>query len=157
MDAGSEFGITPFGTETQRVLRLEKMHIIPNQDTDMVTNPLDAGMRWVVRMDKDDFIGRGGLAAAMDRPARSRLVGFVMSDDTVPHDGDAVVADMAPVGRVTSSRLSPTMGRGFGFCWVPAGVAEQGTTIHIRTDGVVSPAEVRTEPFYDPEGRRLRE
>ena len=157
MDAGGEFGISPFGTETQRVLRLEKMHIIPNQDTDMVTNPLDAGMKWVVRMDKDDFIGRGGLAAAMDRPARSLLVGFVMNDDTVPHDGDAVVSDMAPVGRVTSSRLSPTMGRGFGYCWVPAGLAEQGTTIHIRTGGVVSPAEVRTEPFYDPEGKRLRE
>ena len=157
MDAGSEFGIAPFGTETQRVLRLEKMHIIPNQDTDMVTNPLDAGMKWVVRMDKDDFIGRGGLAAAMDRPARSLLVGFVMSNGTVPHDGDAIVSDMAPVGRVTSSRLSPTMGKGFGFCWVPADLAEQGTTIHIRTDGVVSPAEVRTEPFYDPDGKRLRE
>ena len=157
MEAGSEFGIAPFGTETQRVLRLEKMHIIPNQDTDMVSNPLDAGMKWVVRMDKDDFIGRGGLAAAMDRPARSLLVGFVMNDGTVPHDGDAVVSDMAPVGRVTSSRLSPTMGKGFGYCWVPADLAKQGTTIHIRTDGVVSPAEVRTEPFYDPEGKRLRE
>ena len=157
MDAGSEFGISPFGTETQRVLRLEKMHIIPNQDTDMVSNPLDAGMKWVVRMDKDDFIGRGGLAAAMDRPARSLLVGFLMNDGTVPHDGDAVVSDMAPVGRVTSSRMSPTMGKGFGYCWVPADLAKQGTTIHIRTDGVVSPAEVRTEPFYDPEGKRLRE
>ena len=156
MEAGSEFGISPFGTETQRVLRLEKMHIIPNQDTDMVTNPLDAGMKWVVRMDKDDFIGRGGLAAAMDRPSRSLLVGFVMQNGTVPHDGDAVVSDMAPVGRVTSSRLSPTMGKGFGYCWVPADMAEQGTTIHIRTDGVISPAEVRTEPFYDPEGKRLR-
>ena len=156
MDAGSEFGIAPFGTETQRVLRLEKMHIIPNQDTDMVSNPLDAGMKWVVRMDKDDFIGRGGLAAAMDRPARSLLVGFVMNNGAVPHDGDAVVVDMAPVGRVTSSRLSPTMGKGFGYCWVPADLAVQGTTIHIRTDGVVSPAEVRTEPFYDPEGKRLR-
>ena len=157
MDAGSEFGISPFGTETQRVLRLEKMHIIPNQDTDMVSNPIDAGMKWVVRMDKDDFIGRGGLAAAMERPAKSLLVGFVMQNGAVPHDGDAVVADMAPVGRVTSSRLSPTMGKGFGYCWVPADLAEQGTTIHIRTDGVTSPAEVRTEPFYDPEGKRLRE
>ena len=156
MEAGSEFGISPFGTETQRVLRLEKMHIIPNQDTDMVSNPLDAGMKWVVRMDKDDFIGRGGLAAAMERPAKSLLVGFVMQNGAVPHDGDAVVADMAPVGRVTSSRLSPTMGKGFGYCWVPADLAERGTTIHIRTDGVVSPAEVRTEPFYDPEGKRLR-
>ena len=49
------------------------------------------------------------------------------------------------------------MGKGFGLCWVPAEMAEQGTTIYIRTDGAVSPAEVRTEPFYDPEGKRLRE
>ncbi len=157
MDAGEEFGIAPFGTETQRILRLEKMHIIPSQDTDMVSNPLDSGMEWVVKMDKDDFIGRGGLAAAAERPVRSRLVGFVMKNGAVPHDGDAVVDGQTPIGRVTSSRLSPTMGRGFGLCWAPPELAEQGRTIHIRTDGIVSPAEVRAEPFYDPEGKRLRE
>ena len=52
MDAGKDYGIAPFGTETQRILRLEKIHIIPNQDTDMVSNPIDSGMEWVVKFEK---------------------------------------------------------------------------------------------------------
>ena len=157
MDAGEEFGIAPFGTETQRILRLEKKHIIPNQDTDMVSSPLDSDMEWVVKFEKEDFIGRGGLIAARDRPPRMKLVGFVMRNGVVPHDGDAVVSGSAPIGRVTSSRLSPTSGKGFGLCWVPAELAQDGSLIHIRTDGQTSPAEVRLDPLYDPEGERLRQ
>jgi sarcosine oxidase subunit alpha len=156
MDAGKEFGIAPFGTETQRILRLEKKHIIANQDTDLLSNPLDSDMSWVVRFDKDDFIGRGGLVAAREQPQRSKLVGFVMRNGAVPHDGDAVVSGFVPVGRVTSSRLSPTMGKGFGFAWVPMELAEEGKTIHIRVDGRTYPAGVTMEPFYDPDGKRLR-
>jgi glycine cleavage system aminomethyltransferase T len=111
----------------------------------------------VVRFQKDDFIGRGGLVAARDQPQRSKLVGFVMKNGAVPHDGDAVVSGFVPVGRVTSSRLSPTMGKGFGFAWVPMELAEEGKIIHIRVDGRTYPAGVTMEPFYDPEGRRLRE
>ena len=58
MDAGREFGVSPFGVEAQRILRLEKGHVIVNQDTDAVSNPLESGLDWAVRFDKDDFIGR---------------------------------------------------------------------------------------------------
>ena len=59
LEAGREFGIAPFGVEAQRILRLEKKHIIPSQDTDLVSTPLDSDAEWVVRFDKPDFIGRG--------------------------------------------------------------------------------------------------
>ena len=157
MDAGEEFGISPFGTEAQRILRLEKLHIIPNHDTDMVSNPLNSDMEWVVRFDKEDFIGRGTLAMAKERGLRNKLVGFVMRDGRVPDDGDPVVAGFAPVGRVTSSRLSPTLGKGFGFAWVPIELAEEGKVINIRVDGSIVPADVTLEPVYDPKGLRLRE
>ena len=104
MDAGEEFGILPFGLEAQRILRLEKKHIIVGQDTDAVSNPLDSDMGWVVRFDKDDFIGRGGLLAARERGPRNLLVGFIMRDGRVPEDGDPVVVDGAPVGRVTAGK-----------------------------------------------------
>ena len=157
MDAGQEFGISPFGTEAQRILRLEKKHIIAQQDTDIVSNPLDSDMEWVVRFDKEDFIGRGGLVQARERGARNKLVGFVMREDPVPADGDPVVIGPAPIGHVTSSRLSPTRGRGIGLAWVPVGLAEDGGEIWIRVDGRVVPAVVTGEPFYDPEGKRLRQ
>ena len=126
MDAGEEYGVSPFGVEAQRILRLEKKHIIVGQDTDAVSNPLEGDMGWAVRFDKEDFIGRGGLAAVRDRGMRDKLVGFVMRRDQVPPDGAAVVAGRVPIGRVTSSRLSPTLGKGFGLAWVPVELAGGG-------------------------------
>ena len=157
MEAGQEFGIAPFGLEAQRILRLEKRHLIVNQDTDAVSNPLESDMGWVVRFDKEDFIGRGGLVGIRERGLRNKLVGFVMRDGRVPEDGAPVVVDRAPVGRVTSSRLSPTMGKGFGLAWVPVDLAEEGREIRIQVDGKAMPANVTLQPVYDPEGKRLRE
>lgn len=157
MEAGREFGIAAFGLEAQRILRLEKKHVIVGQDTDAVSNPLESGMDWVVRFDKDDFVGRGGLALARDRGVRDKLVGFTMRGDRIPKDGNPVLIDGEPVGRVTSARLSPTFGRGFGLAWVPVDAAEDGKEIRIRIDGRDQPANVTLEAFYDPEGKRLRE
>ena len=157
MEAGAEFGIKPFGTEAQRILRLEKMHIISNHDTDILSNPIDADMEWVVKLEKQDFIGRGALVVATENPGRTRLVGFVMQNGVVPHDGSPVVAGFAPIGKVTSSRLSPTIGKGFGLAWVPVDLAEEGKSIQILVDGKTHDADVTLEPVYDPDGTKLRE
>ncbi|MCZ6539211.1 MAG: (2Fe-2S)-binding protein, partial [Chloroflexi bacterium] len=157
MGAGAEFDIAPFGLEAQRVLRLEKGHIIVSQDTDAATDPLDAGMRWAVRFDKPDFIGRAGLVANRQRPTEEKLVGFVMHDRFVPDDGQPLVENGAPVGRVTSSRLSPTLNKGFGLAWVPERLASEGMEIFIRSGMTDSPAVVTLKPVYDPDGLRLRE
>ena len=157
MEAGREFGIAPFGLEAQRILRLEKGHVIVGQDTDAVSNPLESGMEWTVRFDKPDFIGRSGLETVRERGDRNRLVGFLADDATVPEDGDPVVMDGRPVGRVTSARLSPTAGRGFGLMWVPVEIAEDGSRVHVRVDDRDLPVSVRLGPVYDPEGTRLRE
>ncbi len=156
MDAGSEFEIAPFGLEAQRVLRLEKKHVIVGQDTDAVSNPLEGDMEWTVRFDKEDFIGRAGLIAVRDRGLRNKLVGFVMQNGLVPDDGVPVVAGGAPVGRVTSARRSPTTGKGFGLAWVTVDLAEEGRQIRVLIDQNPSPAQVTLQPFYDPDGKRLR-
>ena len=157
IDAGNEFGIAPFGLEAQRVLRLEKKHIIVGQDTDALSNPLESDMEWVVRFDKEDFIGRGGLRAISERGLRNKLVGFVMRDGLVPDDGAPVVAGRTPLGRVTSARRSPTTSKGFGLAWVPVEMAEEGSQISILVNGKSEPAQVTLRPFYDPDGERLRE
>ena len=158
LTAGAEHDIRPFGVEAQRILRLEKMHIIPSQDTDLLTTPFDVGADWVVKFDKGDFVGAGGLRLAKERGDRDKLVGFVMCDGVVPHDGDSVVdEENRPIGRITSSRLSPTMGKGFGYARVPAGLARESEVIRIWTEGNPHDATVTLRPFYDPEGKRLRE
>ena len=157
LDAGREYDIMPFGVEAQRVLRLEKKHIIPGQDTDVVSNPIEADLSWAVRFDKEDFIGRHALKAIQDRGIRNKLVGFVMENDDLPQDGVPVIKAGLPVGKVTSSRRSPNSQKGFGLAWVPVELAEEGTSLDIQVNGRTSPATVRDAPVYDPEGERLRE
>ena len=157
LEAGREFGISPFGVEAQRVLRLEKKHLIPGHDTDVMSNPLEADMEWAVKFEKDDFIGREALKQVSERGYRSRMVGFVMENGAVPEDGAPVLEHGWPVGKVTSSRFSPSIGKGFGLAWVPDRLAGDGQLIDIWASGGVAPARVRHAPVYDPDGIHLRE
>ena len=156
MEAGREFGISPFGLEAQRVLRLEKGHVIVGQDTDAISTPMDVGSDWAVRFDKPDFIGRGGLAVASDRGLQQRLVGFVLSVAAAPEDGTPVVSGGRPIGRVTSARISPTLGAGFGLAYVPPSLAVEGASIEVLIAGRPVAGTVTLQPVYDPEGHRLR-
>ena len=84
-----------------------------------MSNPIEADMAWAVRFEKEDFIGRSALVDVRDRGLRDKLVGFVMENGAVPQDGTPVLQDGMPVGKVTSARFSPSVGRGFGLAWVP--------------------------------------
>jgi len=157
LDAGQEFGIRPFGVEAQRLLRLEKRHVIVGVDTDALTNPYEADMGWAVKLDKDNFVGKALLAHARKDQSRERLVGFVLQAPGLPRDGAAIVVDGQPAGRVTSSRYSPAKKAGIGLAWVKTSKAQEGTSIDVRVDGGLIKAMVTMTPFYDPEGVRLRQ
>jgi sarcosine oxidase subunit alpha len=154
--AGADLGVRPFGLEPQRVLRLEKMHILVGQDTDSESNALEAGMPWLVKLDKDDFVGKWSLGHVRQRGFRERLVGFEMTNGIVPPEGGQIVIGGEPRGRVTSSRWSDKLGKAIGLAWVPPPLAEEAARIEIRVDGRLEPASVRLRPFYDPDGDRLR-
>jgi sarcosine oxidase subunit alpha len=157
MEAGRPLGIRPFGVEAQRVLRLEKQHVIVAHDTDALTNPWEADLAWTVKLDKPDFVGRDALRATQDRAQRQRLVGFALAGDgALPDEGAAVVADGRPIGRVTSAKWSAYLGRAIGMAWLPAGLARDGATFDVRVNGSTRPATVVVRPFYDPDGARLR-
>ncbi|MEX2304057.1 MAG: 2Fe-2S iron-sulfur cluster-binding protein [Bryobacterales bacterium] len=156
LEAGRDLGIQPFGVEAQRVLRLEKLHIIPNHDTDALSNPFEANMSWAVKLDKPDFIGRAALARQAASPVRQRLVGFELNGATVPKEGEAVVVDGAPVGRVSSAKWSPLLQRAIGMAWVPVDLAAAGKQLHIQSGKQTLGARVVIEPFYDPAGERLK-
>jgi len=155
MQAGEEFGIRAFGIEAQRLLRLEKRHVIIGVDTDALTNPYEAGMGWVAKLDKADFIGRAALRRLETEPPQNSLVGFTM-EGALPEDGAAVLVDGKLAGRVTSARYSPVNGKAVGLAWVPASSAREGAEIAVRVEGRPAPARVSTRAFYDPEGARLR-
>jgi sarcosine oxidase subunit alpha len=156
MEAGRDFGIEPFGLEAQRILRLEKQHIIVGQDTDALSDPYGAGLQWMVKFDKADFLGRRSLEETRDHGTAERLVGFTVDAGEAPPEGAAVVDAGRPVGRVCSSRRSDVMKKVVGMAWVPAPLAEDGKSFEIAYNGHRASAQVVLRPFYDSEGTRLR-
>jgi sarcosine oxidase subunit alpha len=156
LEAGRRFEIRPFGVEAQRLLRLEKRHVIVGVDTDALSSPYEAGMAWVAKLDKTDFIGRNALTRLAQAEPEQSLVGFVMNDDAVPQDGAAILVDGALAGRVTSARYSPSQGKAIGLAWVTPKSARSGAEIEIRVNGRIALARVVDETFYDPAGERLR-
>ena len=92
MDAGRDLGIKPFGLEPQRLLRLQKMHILVGQDTDSESNPFGAAMPWIVKLDKEqDWIGKWALEHYSDKPSETALVGFTLENGHVPTEGAVVM------------------------------------------------------------------
>jgi sarcosine oxidase subunit alpha len=158
LDAGQGDGIRPFGLEPQRILRLQKQHIIVGQDTDSESTPYGAAMPWAVKLDKEeDFIGKWALARFAEQPAETALVGFTLANGRVPTEGSVVLdGNGTAAGQVTSARRSRQLDRVIGMAWVPAALATDGATITIADNGTRSAGSVITEPFFDPEGEVLR-
>ncbi len=158
LEAGQADGIRPFGLEPQRILRLQKQHIIVGQDTDSESTPYGAAMSWAVKLDKDEeFIGKWALARAAEQPVETALVGFTLANGRVPTEG-AVVLDShgKAAGQVTSARRSRQLDKVIGMAWVPASLAADGATITIADNGSRTTGSVITQPFYDPDGEVLR-
>jgi sarcosine oxidase subunit alpha len=155
-DAATALGARPFGLEPQRVLRLQKLHVIVGQDTDSESTPAAAAMPWIVKLDKpQEFIGRWALEHAAQTPAPFALVGFRC--DELPSEGAVVLGDDGrPAGQVTSARRSPRLGEVIGMAWVPAERAHDEQAISISDDGRVLTGFVTTRPFYDPDGEVVR-
>jgi sarcosine oxidase subunit alpha len=157
LEAGAPVGARPFGVEAQRVLRLEKQIAIVSHDTDALTNPLDANLEWIAKLDKPDFVGRDALIAARAHGSDQRLVGFeLIGSGPPPGEGAAVVAAGRPVGRVSSAKWSAHLGRVIGMAWLPADQSRDGAVFDIRVDGGTRGARVVGKAFYDPDGVRLR-
>jgi len=160
LDAGADLGCRPFGVEAQRIMRLEKGHLIAGQDSDGLTSGYAAGLDWLIKPDKADFLGKPELAwVAEGGGPTSQLVGLQPVDGrVVPPEGCQIVEGVTIVGRITSSRMSPTLGRSIGLGYVDRRLASAGTVVSVRLpDGSEAGVTVMADlAHFDPEGRRLR-
>ena len=161
--AGKPHGITPYGTETMHVLRAEKGFVIVGQDTDGTVTPDDAGLTWAIGKQKPDFVGKRALERpAMHSPERKQLVGLLTAQ---PHvvltEGAQIVLDARatpptlPIGHVTSSYYSATLGRSIALALVRAGRSRMGQTLYVPMPGGNLAVQVTSPVFYDPKGSRL--
>jgi sarcosine oxidase subunit alpha len=162
VEAGTEFDITPYGTETMHVLRAEKGFVILGQDTDGSVNPVDLGMSWLLAKDKD-FLGKRSLSRVdSTRDHRKQLVGLLAIDGkTVPTEGAQLIANSnaaVPVpmfGHVTSSYQSACLGHPVALALLEGGRTRTGEElIAAAADGTTVPVTVVSPVFYDPKGER---
>jgi aminomethyltransferase len=91
-----------------------------------------------------------------EKGLREQLVGFVMRNGYLPEEGDPVVSDGKPVGRVTSSRYSPALKKNVGMAWVPNQMLQNASPLNILIDGRLEPADFHPSAFYDPQGERMK-
>jgi aminomethyltransferase len=153
LEAGAAFGMRPCGLGARDTLRLEAGMPLYGNELDLETNPYEANLGRVVKLEKGEFVGRAALHAVQQAGPQRKLIGLQMVDNAVPRHGYAVLAEGEPVGRVTSGTASPTLGTRIAMAYAPAGMAGVGNAFEVVVRDRPYRAEQVKLPFY----RRPRE
>lgn len=160
MQAGAAYGIRPFGVEAQRQLRLEKGHIIIGQDTDGLSTPFSAGLAWALKMDKAFFVGQRSLQVHAARPAKQKLIGFILDtqyEATPPLESHLIIHAGEIAGHVSSIGWSASLGAHIGLAQLRDDLCWEGARLEIRlSNQALVRATVCKTPFYDPENLRQK-
>jgi aminomethyltransferase len=154
LDAGREFGIKPCGLGARNTLRLEAGMALYGHEIHSTITPLEAGLAWIVKLDKGDFIGRAAMLRQKQHGVTRRLIGFEMIGRGIGRDDYEVFlaaqtgSDGSPAGWVTSGGPSPTLNKNIGMCYLPAGHSKPGQRIQIVIRNQPVEAVTVPAPFY---------
>jgi aminomethyltransferase len=154
LEAGRGDGIQPIGLGARDTLRLEMKFALYGNDIDQTTNPLEAGLGWVVKPAKGDFIGKDAIEAMRARGVPRKLVGFEMVERQVPRHGYRILAGRAPVGEVTSGSFSPSLERGIGMGYVRADLSTVGVEVDVEIRSAAQRARVARTPFVPSKAKK---
>ncbi len=146
LDAGRDEGLVAVGLGARDTLRLESRYSLYGNEIDETTDPIEAGLGWTCKLDKE-FVGRDAIAAAKERGPLRRIVGLVVEGPVARH-GHAVVSGGREVGMVTSGTFGPTVGKNIALAYVPVELAKMGTEVGVRIRDRDVPARVVRTPFY---------
>jgi aminomethyltransferase len=147
MEAGKPYQIEPIGLGARDTLRLEMKYCLYGNDIDAATNPLEAGLGWITKLNKGEFIGRSALLKVKEQGLARKLIGFEMDGKAFPRHGYAIWAGDTRVGEVTSGTFSPICEKGIGTGYVPSNLAAVGTPLAIEIRNARVPARVCNTPF----------
>ena len=148
MKVGTLHGLEPVGLGARDTLRLEMGYMLYGNDIDDSTNPLEAGIGWTVKLDRNDFIGRDALIRIKQEGLVRRLVGVTAEGRRVPRHGMVVEAGGRPVGQVTSGTFSPTLERAIAMAYVERGSAAIDTPLEVVSGTTRIPARITKKPFH---------
>jgi aminomethyltransferase len=148
LEAGASAGVAPIGLGARDTLRLEMRYALYGNDIDETTNPLEAGLGWVVKPAKGDFIGRDAIEKVRVAGPARRLIGLEMNDRSVARHGYPVVKDHSASGVVTSGTFGPSVERSIAMAYVATPHAAVGTELGVEIRGQIKPAHVVKTPFH---------
>jgi aminomethyltransferase len=148
---GHDRGLIPCGLAARNTTRLEAGYRLYGADMDETTTPFEAGLGWVVKMGKGDFIGRQALERQKQGGLKRKLVGFEVIDRAPARDGYPIVIGGREVGRVASGSPAPFLKKNIGFAYLPIEYAEVGTEFSVIIRNREVPARVVETPFYKRE------
>jgi len=146
--AGQPFGLKPAGLGARNTLRLEAGMALYGHEIDASLTPLEAGLGWIVKLDKGDFVGRSVLEKQKAEGVSRKLIGFEMAGRGIGRDGYEVRVAGQPAGWVTSGGPSPTLNKNIGMCYLPTALAQPGTSIEVMVRNQPVEAVTVSIPFY---------
>jgi len=148
MDAGREFDVEPIGLGARDTLRMEVKYCLYGNDIDQTTNPLEAGLGWITKIDKGDFIGRNAIVAVKEAGLKRKLVGFELEGKAIPRHGYPILRNNKNIGVVTSGMFSPILKQPIGLGYVESANAKLGDSFDVDIRGRMISARVVKTPFY---------
>lgn len=148
-EAGAEFGIEPVGLGCRDTLRTEMGYALYGNDIDATRNPLEAGLGWITKFDKGDFIGKPALEKIKADGLKKKLFGIVLDEKAIPRHGYEVVNEVGEVvGEVTSGTFSPSMEKGIAMIYIKPELAKEGIRAGIKIRGNNQMGTLTKFPFY---------
>jgi aminomethyltransferase len=144
----SDGSVVPAGLGARDTLRLEMGMALYGNDIDDGTTPYEAGLGWLVKLKKGDFVGKEALERQKAAGIPRKLIGFTMPDRAFPRHGYPVSFEGVASGEVRSGTMSPTLGIAIGTAYLPLAVAKEGTQFEVEIRGKRLPAVVQKMPFY---------
>ena len=148
MEQGRSYGIQPIGLGARDTLRIEMGYPLYGNEIDNNPTPLDAGLGWVIKFDKGEFLGRGSLLKQKEQGSpRRKLVGLKLLTRGVPRAHYQVFKNGESVGEVTSGTFSPTLNTGVGLCYVSSEYSDIGNHLDMKIRDQLVATEVIQLPF----------
>jgi len=145
--AGRPFDVEPIGLGARDTLRLEMKYCLYGNDIDATTNPLEAGLGWITKLEKGAFIGREALLTAKQHGLKRKLVGFTAQGKGLPRHGSPILKERSEVGVTTSGNFSPILDIGVGLGYVPVEMGDVGTELELDLRGRKLPVVIVKTPF----------
>ncbi|MCS6905775.1 MAG: glycine cleavage system aminomethyltransferase GcvT, partial [Bacteroidia bacterium] len=147
LEAGKELGLIPAGLGARDTLRLEMGYMLYGNDLNETTSPLEAGLGWITKLNKGNFIGSEILKEQKSKGLQKKLIAFEMLDKGIPRSHYLIAKEGRIIGQVTSGTFSPCLKNGIGMGYVEAAFGQLGETIEIIIRDKPVLAKVRKAPF----------